>query len=228
MVAPQQQRKSGSTTAEETVAEEAEALDQPVETAVLPDERERKFRTPGFHRMRTAWQGDDALVMMQVEGAVERRVIEEWLDAYQVMNQVYDIVRRPEVDTNGEVVKDRHGFVVWAKTLGGGYDEDFSRLTHAQRENLMFIITTRMFEWEQRSQKAWLESMMAKAQWEERFAIAFDGPVTGTVDDRKAVGNKDAADERYFAIFLAGYSRRTEAIVRSMNLLGLRIRDSMT
>lgn len=228
MVAPRQQRKSGSTGAEETAAEEAASLTEEVETEVLPDERERKFRTPGFHRMRTEWRGDDALVMMQVEGAVERRLIQEWLDAYQVMNQVYDIVRRPELDEDGMPKKDRHGFVIWAKTLAGGYDEDFGRLTHSQRENLVFIVTTRLFEWEQRSGRAWLESMLAKAQWEERFSISFDAPVSGTVDDRKAAGNKDAADERYFAIFQAAYSRRCEALVRSMSLLGQRMRDSIS
>jgi hypothetical protein len=229
MVASAQARKSGSTAAQEIVKEEGDKLPEEVETEVLPDERERRFRTPGFHRMRTEWRGDDALVQVQVELAVEQRVMVDWIDAYQVMNQVYDIVRTPERDPDtGMPKKDKYGYIIWQRTAVGGYDEDFSRLTHTHRENFMFVITTRMFEWEQRKERAWLESMLAKAQWEERFAIAFDAPISGTVDDRKAAGNKDAADERYFAIFVAGYSRRCEAIVRSMNLLGQRIRDAMT
>lgn len=228
MVAPKTTRKSGSTAAEEAVVEEGDKLTEQVEEEVLPDERKRQFRTPGFARMRTAWRDDDALIKHQVEHFMEERVLQEWFDAYQVMNQVYDIVREPERDeTTGFPLKDRHGYVIWKKTPGGGYDEDFTRLTHNQRENLLFVITTRMFEWEARKERAWLESMLAKAQWEERFAIAFDAPKVGTVDDRKAVGNKDAADERYFAIFQAAYSRRCEAIVRSMALLGQRIRDAM-
>jgi hypothetical protein len=228
MVKSGQTRKAGTTAAEETAAEEAEALTEPVEEAILPDERERKFRTPGFHRMRTEWRGDDALVKHQVEYVIDQRVMKEWMDAYQVMNQVYDLVREPERDPDtGHPQKDKYGFNIWKRTPGGGYDEDFTRLTHAQRENLLFVLTTRMFEWEGRKERAWLESMLAKAQWEERFSIDFDAPISGTVDDRRAAGNKGAADERYFAIFVAGYSRRCEAIVRSMALLGQRVRDSI-
>ena len=70
--------------------------------------------------------------------------------------------------------------------------------------------------------------MFAKAQWEERFSIAFDAPMSGTVDDRRAAGNIDAREERYFAIFLSLYSRKADSIVRSMELLSQRLRDSMT
>lgn len=220
-------RASGSTQSQEVTKDESDNLAEPVETAVLPDERERRFRTPGFHRMRIEWRPDEIIVMHQVENAIEERVIKEWADAYHVMSEVYDTVRTPELDDDGNPKKDRYGFVIWARTPGGGYDEDFNRLTHNKKEHFLFLTTTRMFEWEQRSARAWLESMMAKAQWEERFAIAYDDSSGKTIDDRRAAGNKDAADERYFAIFQAGYSRRCEALVRSLNLLGQRLRDSL-
>jgi hypothetical protein len=84
-----------------------------------------------------------------------------------------------------------------------------------------------MFGWEQRAADAWGEAMFAKAQWEERFAIDYDAPFTGTIEDRTAKGNIGAREERYFAIFLSLYSRKADAVVRSLALLGQRLKDSM-
>lgn len=227
VVDTKKRRASGDTAAEETVKEVAKEAEEPAKVE-LPDERERTFRTPGFRRMRTNWTADTARILQEVQGAVDGRVMHDFLDAYQVMYEVYDLVRTPDVDANGAIKKDKYGFTVWRKTVTGNYEEDWTRLTTKQKENLLFAITTRLFEWEQRSADAWGEAMFAKALWEERFALAFDAPVTGTVDDRRAAGNKDAAEERYFAIYQSLYSKKAEAIVRSLNLLGQRIKDSMS
>lgn len=221
-----QTRAHGESTAEEVTKEEADKLEEPVQPE-LPEERAKVFRTPGFSRMRTTWSSEDWHVVARAQQAVEGRIIHNFADAFEVMNTVYDLVRTAETDENGEVVRDRFGFTVWKRTPSGSYDEDFTRLTGKQKEDLLFRITTRLFDWEQRAADAWGEAMFAKAQWEERFAIAFDAPMTGTVDDRKAAGNIDAREERYFAIFMSLYSRKAEAIVRSLSLLGQRIKDSM-
>jgi hypothetical protein len=143
------------------------------------------------------------------------------------MNQVYDLVRTPVVNENGEAQRDKWGFVVWQRTQSGGFDEDFSRLTRKQKEHLLFLVTTRIVEWESKAADIWGESMLSKGKYEERFSLAFDSPMSGTVDDRKAVGNIDAADERYFALFMAVLSRKADALVRSMNNLAQRLKDSL-
>lgn len=223
-----QTRASGELTADEIAAEEHDKLDKPVETEVLPDERERKFRTPGFSRLRTEWRKEDYFIVQQAKDAVERRIIENFADAYQIMNEVYDLVRTPEVDPEtGEVKTDRWGFVIWKQSPSGSYEEDWSRLTLKVKNDLLFGITTRLFDWEQRAADAWGESMFAKAQWEERFAIDFNAPIAGTVEDRRAAANMKAADERYFAIFVTLYSRKADSIVRTMSLLGQRLKDSL-
>lgn len=221
-------RASGETAAEEVTKEVSEAFDKPIEVPNLPGEDpQSKHRTPGFARMRTDWHGDDRLVVQRAKAAVDGQILNNFADAYDVMGQVYDLVRTPDVDENGEVKKDQFGFIIWARTPTGGYDEDFTRLSLKQREDLLFRITTRLFEWSQRAADAWSEAMFAKAVWEERFSIGFDAPMSGTVDDRRAAGNLDAREERYFAIFLSTYSRKADAIVRSMELLGQRLKDSM-
>jgi hypothetical protein len=221
-------RASGESAAVEEAKAETEQMDQPIETEVLPEERGRSFRTPGFSRMRTDWRSEDRTVIRHAQDTVEGRILANFEDAYQVMHEVYDLVRTPEVDLgSGEIRTDRWGFPIWKKTVSGSYEEDWTALTSKQRQNLLFTLTTRLFEWSQRAADAWGEAMFAKAQFEERFAIGFDEPMSGTVDDRRAHANIESREERYFAIFLSYYSRRADSIVRVMSLLGQRLKDSM-
>lgn len=212
--------------AEEAKAE-VEEMDQPPETEVLPEERARSFRTPGFSRMRTDWRSEDKPIIQRAMAAVDGRILANFEDVYQVMYEIYDLVRTPLTDEHGVIQTDQWGFTVWRKSASGSYEEDWSRLTLKEKERLLFTITTRIFEWSQRAAEAWGEAMFAKSQFEERYAVTFDEPMSGTVDDRRAYANSHAADERYFAIFASYYSRRADALVRSMEMLGQRIKDSM-
>ncbi len=226
-VKSEQRRASGQTVAEEIIKEEAKEADEPVRVE-LPEERARTFRTPGFSRMRISWTPSDAAIISQALAAVDGRILNAFADAYHLMHELFEIVREPVLKDDGTPEKDKWGFTVWARTPAGGWVEDFTKLTLRQKENFVFQITTRIFEWEQRAADVWGEAMFAKAAWEERFSIGFDAPMSGTVDDRRAAGNIDAREERYFAIFASLYSRRADAIVRSMGLLGQRIKDSLT
>lgn len=220
-------RASGQTAAAEEAKEATDDLDQPMEHD-LPEDRPRsRHRTPVFARMRTEWNREDHLVVQRAQVAVDERIQRAFAGAFEVMNEVYDIVREPEVDDGGEVIRDRWGWPVWARNDYGGFVEDFTRLTVKQKEHLLFKITTRIFEWEQAAADAWGEAMLAKAAFEEQFAIGFDKSSKGTVDDRKAQGNLEAREERYFAIFVSTYSRKADAIVRSLTLLGQRLRDTL-
>lgn len=220
-------RASGQTAATEEARDEADAITEPHDDAVLPEERERTFRNPGFSRMRTEWNSEDHAVIQHAKGVVEGRLLENFSDAYQVMYEVYDLVRTPLTDDKGVIETDQWGFTLWARNPSGSYEEDWSRLTSKERQNLLFTITTRIFDWEQRAADAWGEAMFAKAQFEEQFAIGFDEPEKATVDHRRARANLAARDERYFAIFLTLYSRKADAVVRTMSLLGQRLKDSM-
>jgi hypothetical protein len=220
-------RASGQSAGSEEASDAGKDLDKPI-APELPEERDKKLRTPGFTRMRFTWRRDDHLVIKRAQTIVNERIIQNFLDAYEIMNAVYDIVRDKEVDVaTGEIKTDMHGFAVWKRKDSGAYDEDFTRLTLKQKEDFMFRITTRLFDWEQRAADAWLEAMMAKTQWEERFAIAYDTPASGTIEDLTAQANIDARDEKYFAIFVTTYSRKADALVRTMSLLGQRLKDSM-
>lgn len=222
-----QVRASGETTAEEITKEESEKLEEPINPE-LPEEREKQFRVPGFQRLRINWRNDEWAIVQRAKDAVDGRITNNFLDAYQVMHEVYEVVRTPAVDTEtGEIQTDQFGFTIWQRTSSGSYEEDWTRLTRKEKENILFTITTRLFDWQQRAADAWGEAMFAKAIWEERFAIDFEAPMAGTVEDRRARGNKEAADEKYFAIFVTLYSRKADAIVRTMELLAQRIKDSL-
>lgn len=226
MVSKEQRRASGEPVAEEVAKEEGENLDQPL-APEMPEEREKKFRTPGFTRMRFDWRSEDKPVIERARSYVQSQILQQFSDAYEVINDIYEIVREPARDEAGNPLRDQFGFTIY-KREHGKLDEDFTRMTMKQKEHFMHLIVTRMFDWEQRANDLWLEAMMAKSQFEERFAIGFDAPVVGTVDDRRAFGNLEAREERYFAIYLTALSRRADGVVRSMVNLGQRLKDSLS
>lgn len=227
MVKSNNVRASGKTTATE-VADKLNDTADDLHDETLPEDTEVWFSTFGLSRIRTEWRSTDAATLQRVKQTVEDRLVVEFSDVYAIMSDLYDVVREPEVNmTTGEItVVD--GLVVWARSPAtGAYVEDWSRLTIRQKEDFLYRITTNLFEWTQRAADLHLEAMFAKGQWTEKFATEFDSPVSGTVEDRTARGNVQAAEERYFAIYLSGLSRRADALIRVMEALALRLRDTL-
>lgn len=224
-------RASGEPQSAEVTREESEQLDAPMEIEHaephLPEEIRPNFRTPGFERMRTEWTGPEGEVVRTILRGLDTRVVHDFIDAYMVMNDLFDIVRTPITMPDGRVVRDEHGFPQWERTPSGDWAEDWSRLTRAQKEDFLFKITTRLFAWEQRAGDSWTEAMLAKAQWEERFSAGYRSPPKGTIEDRTAAAKSDSADERYWAVYAAAYSRKADSVVRVMQLLGQRLKDSL-
>lgn len=202
--------------------------DDPKDEFSIPDDRERWFLAPGLRRMQLDFNPDDRAILQRMDESVDRVLLEAYADAYRILNRVFDVVReRAFNETTGEELRDANGFPVWAKDYTGNYIEDWTRLTYRDRENLLFEVTTRIFEWEQIKERFWTRAMFSKAIFTEHFAVEYDAPMSGTIDDRNAVGNAKAAESRYFAIMQSSLSRKADAIVRSMNNLMLRLRDSM-
>ena len=218
-------RASGESTVTHVAAHEVEGIDKE-EELTLPGEP--SFRTPKFMRMRFNWGDDDERkVIVGVHDVIQTVMIREFTECYRILSDIQDIVRTPVIDKlTGEVYK-LNGQTVWELTPSGYPAEDYSRLSHTQVENFLGTIVTRLFAWEQATARMWTDAMMAKARFEERFAIAYGESGRRTVDDRTAAGNEDAAEERYHAIFLTGLSRRADALVRSMDRLQQRLKDLM-
>lgn len=225
---PNQKRRARA--ANKQADEQAEVMDQTVtEKDDLPDEREEWFRAPGLRRMQMDFSPADRAVMDRMHSAIEKAVFEEFADAWAIMSRLWDIVREPEInEATGEIATDPFGFKIWKKDpLTQSYIEDWSQLTLTQQRDFLFEITTRIFEWEQRKERLWTNAMFSKAIFTERFAIEYDAPMSGTIDDRNAVANSKAAEDRYFALMQTSVSRRADAIVRTMNSLMLRLRDAL-
>ena len=223
-------RASGSTQVEEVTKEVSEQNDRDEaheDPAASEDSPRSIFRAPGLHRMAFQWSGEDGRVVAQAQGVVEERIQANFRDAYQIMFELFMVVRTPLADGNGDVIRDRFGWPEWRRTESGDWVEDWSALSRKQKEDFLFKITTRLFAWEQRAAEAWGEAMFSKAAWEERFAIGFDAPVHGTIEDRTAKGRIGAVEERYFAIFQTLYSKKSDAVVRTMNLLAQRLKDTL-
>jgi hypothetical protein len=224
MVAAATVRASGQTTAEEVMPDAVGQLDKPVDT-----EPEKPLNlTRAFQRMRTDWNSKDRETIQSVKSTVDQQILEDFRDAYALMFEIHNTVRLQVVDqATGEVKSDGYGLPLWQQNRDGTYIEDWDRIKRKERERFLHIIITRMFEWEQTAADIWGEAIFAKAQLEEAFATGFDSIADpkATVDARTARANKLSADHRYLAVYKSYYSRKADAIVRTMLGLSQRLKD---
>lgn len=215
-------RASGQTAGEEMAMEGGKELAKDIEEAHLPIEDEssqRKFRTPGFHRMRFSFDEEQRMRVDEALSQYDKWLHEFFPDAYEILDDIFMIIRDPLIGPDGPE-RDEFGHQKWVRTITGHIHEDFSRLTSRHKEDLAYQIMTRLPSWEQMAAGIWTEAMYARVAWEEKFAIDYDAPARKTMGERDAIAKKGAIDERYFAVFMAGYSRKAEALVRTMRNLG--------
>lgn len=223
-------RASGASPAEEESKVEHDQLDQPHDEVIDVERRaEVEARAPAFMRMRFNWRDRaEQLVIRNAHSAIDQMMVREFTDAYQIIDEIQSIVRIP-LTQDGNPLHDERGEIVWERTPNGRIIEDYTRLTRKQIEGFLGQITVRLFAWEQTAERMWMDALMAKAQFEERYAISYDartGSATRTtVDDRKASGSIGAAEERYHAVYLTALSRRAQALTRSMERVGQRLKD---
>lgn len=230
MVDKNQKRPStGDTAGDEVVRDEVKEFATP-DAVQLPEERARKFRTTGFSRMRTEWQGEDRLQMQRVTKIMQAAHDEMFEDAELILYNLLIVVREPQVDEDGNIMPGPDGLPLWRRNNSGSYVEDWTKLTSREREKFLFQITTNLYLWEQRAADVWGEAMFAKAIWEEKFSIGYESleGTRPTIDDRTARGKIEAASEKYFALYVSWLSRKADALVRTMTLLSQRLKDVHT
>lgn len=221
-------RAHGRKAADEEAEKAAKDLTEPMDSEVLDIERELIFQSTVMSRFPTDWTRENAATIARVKDAVDKVMHERFADAYKIMDDLYMEVRELAQDPEtGEVLTDEHGRYQWVKTEMGTYYEDWSRLSQRVREDFLLRITTLLFEWEQIAAGLWTESMFGKALWVENFAHKFNESMRGTVDDRTNRANSEAAAERYFAVYTSALSRHADALVKSMERLTLRLKDTL-
>lgn len=209
-----QPRASGQTAGEESATEEGATLGERL-GAEMPESR--KWRTPGFRRMRTDWLSEDVPILQRAHKYASDRILLDFPDVFVILEEIYQLVREIEVDENGRQ-RTLNGLPVYRRSPYG-YIEDWTRLTLKEREEFFFKISTRLFGWQMKAEDIYLEAMLSKTQWEERYSLAYDSPKSGTMGEREAKGKIEAIDERYFAVLRSAYSRRADGIIRHMENL---------
>jgi hypothetical protein len=221
-------RASGKTAADEEAELQAEAMTEPFDDAVLPEERTTAFgRRAGHSRMRLEWRPADAEVRQAMHRKVNELIMDAFADAFLIVDQIRCAVRTEELDAAGAPILDATGNKVWRRLPGGAYEEDWLRLAPGERENLMFVVTLGLFDWTRRAADFKSDARFAKGVFTEWFAWHFNnyGDGKSTVDARNAHANVNAAEDRYFALFVSWLSERADAVVRSMELLSQRLKD---
>lgn len=209
----------------------SEDQDEPLEPDPHPD-RTRRFSSLGFSRMRTRWTTGEQAVIDMAKSQAEEELKTGFADVYRILNRLYIMVRDVARNPDGSVMVDEDGFAVWARDESGMIVEDWDRLTDRDKQNFLHQITTRLVMWEQRAAEYKGESLFAKAAWEERFAVSFVGTpqIEGkrpTEADRTQNAQAEAREERYLAIYMTVRSNKAEALVRSMDRLAQRLKDTL-
>jgi hypothetical protein len=226
MVDRNQERANGRTAGDDIAREAMRDFDKTTEVE-LPEERARRFRTAGFSRMPTSWEGADATTMHAVHHQVTKLIDENFEDAFLLMYEIFDIVREVETDDKGEAKLDEHDLPIWRKTVTGRPVESWENLTFKQRERFIFQINTRLMDWRLRASELWAEAMFSKAKWEDEFSIGYE-ELEGskpTIGDREARGRLASRESRYFAIYASYLSRKADAVVSVMEQLSQRLKD---
>ena len=231
MVAQHTTRSSGKTTGQETTAEVADGVMEPIGSPKdKSSDMERtviRFRSPGFTGLSLNWTKENNAVLNRARSIAQDWLDENFGDVYRLMNEIFDIVRDKKTDAAGEFLTDSHGLAIWKTNKYGRPVEDWGRLTRAQRDTYLFTIVTSLFLWRQRANDGWLESMGAKAQWDEAFGGHFESLVSGTIEDRESHAKVEAQEERMFAILMEFRRRAAEALIKDMDQLARILESSL-
>lgn len=237
MVAQNQQRADGRTGGEQLAPKEADRAVVPQQEqdalgldggAITRPEDSHSSLTPMFRRMRTDWNSPDRHVINQMKRAVDLLIRDQFFEIFDLLYEIYDKVREQEVDpVTHEVKVDDEGLPLWRRGPGGAYIEDWAAIGVREREHYLYRIYTGMFRWTQRQADLWGESLFAKAAFEEAFSHGYEELENSraTIEDRTARARIRAAEHRYRAVYLAYLSKRADAVVRSAELLGQRLKD---
>lgn len=195
--------------------------EKPLTADPKPD-RTRQFTHTSFSRVRTGWRGDDARKVQELQGLAEMMIKERFQVAFALRAKIERLVRHQAHDDDGVLLAYPDGDPIWAKDSLGIPVEDWELLSENMRKSLMHTLMTNMFEWEIEASKIWADAMYAKGIWEEVFArgfLALPANQAGgkpTVDDKTQFAHKNAAEDRYFALFQSALSRQAEGILRTM------------
>lgn len=226
MVASAQQRLHGQTGAEEEAKEAAQELDK---TYDAKDVLKTLNLTRGFQRMKMDLQGSERDVLASMMINMEKLIHEEFAEEYAIMNDIHWEVRTPTNGIDDNIAYDLWGFPEYEKNPDGSYVEDWGRLTQKQIKHFIFRIINCTFTGEQKSANAWGKALLAKTRYEEAFSVAFDAhpDKKATVDARDAHAESSAIDYKYYAVLQTWYSRKAEGIIKRMDALQLRMKDSL-
>jgi hypothetical protein len=205
------------------------------ETPAVPDpfpDRSRLFQTVGFSRMKERWTSEEQTIISAAREQAENELMMHFSEFYLFLNGLYEIVREKKTTSSGLPMTDRYGYPEWKRDEFGMFVEDWSKLTERDKEHFLYGITTRLVIWEQQAGAFWGEAMFAKAQWEERFALAFrEAPFTEgkrpTEADRREYSQIHSREDRYFSLYLSMRSRQAQDLVRSMERLAQRVKDTI-
>jgi hypothetical protein len=192
----------------------------------LHEDRKPIFRSIGLSKMNTSWSGPDGEVVGMAIGAADKWLVKTFPMAFECLNKFWWVVREPEVDEEtAEILIDHLGQPVWKRHPNGTYIEDWTKVTHALRSEMMTVITSYLFEWEQKAANAWGEAMFSKGIYEEYFAVMYKAASGRAVEDREQAARRGADVDRMFGIYCSLLSRKADALIKSMERIGQRLKD---
>lgn len=211
-------------TVDAVAREAAKEMTQPVEEAVLPEERKTSWKRTGFTRMSLEWGSEEQVTMHQVLRQVRRLYVKAFPDLVELEMDLLLRVRLP-VSVDGEISRDEYGYPVWQQTTTGAYIEDWQRMTSAEREGFLHRIYTSLFDWQRRRVEAWTEAMFSKARWEEAFGEGYTNSGGKTDRDREERGKLSSMEERYFALYKSAFAEMVKSQVDAVEKMGQRLKD---
>lgn len=154
-----------------------------------------------YEKIRPSWRAEDREALRQLRVATDRLVQEEFGTTLDLLDGLYSKVRVAKSGKGKEPLRDQHGRVEWELDEQGQPREDWSRVTTAELEKLLFDLERVRFVVSQRLSELFLEAVFAKNVANDIWYEEYESVIEGTNTERTARANRAYKQDKYFSFY---------------------------
>lgn len=154
-----------------------------------------------FSRLEFKWKSDDRLILDRIRMACNTVTAREYQVIQKTLDDLYEGIRVPELNKQGNPVMDDKGRLVWKRDENGRLLEDWSRLDGMDLEVAIFHLQKSRIELAARTNELLQEAIFAKHIFNDEYYEGYRSLVEGTQGDRTAQANRATREEKYFSFY---------------------------
>lgn len=167
-----------------------------------------------FRRLSYTWKQDNKAILSQIKAASDGMIGDVFESTLAALDDLYVMVRKPAVNSNGILLKDERGRIIWELDRKGNPKEDWSLLTGQDIEETLLKLSREQIILSQRVSDLLLEATFAKHIADDSWNSFYEGYMDGTQTDKSARASRESQSERYQAFFRYFLWSKADALQR--------------